>query len=48
VDPRFGVTSLADLGHRVIMADVDRALGQAFEPIFGPIDLGMIQNSARS
>ena len=30
VDPRYGVTSLADLGHPVTMADVDIALRQAF------------------
>src|SRR6185437_2271152 len=36
VDPRFGVTSLVDLGHPVTMADTDIALRQAFEEIFGP------------
>jgi lipoyl(octanoyl) transferase len=36
VDPRFGVTSLVDLGHPVTMTDVDVALRQAFEEIFGP------------
>ncbi|WP_024508576.1 lipoyl(octanoyl) transferase LipB [Bradyrhizobium sp. ARR65] len=35
VDPRYGVTSLVDLGHLVTMADVDIALRQAFEEIFG-------------
>jgi lipoyl(octanoyl) transferase len=35
VDPRFGVTSLVDLGHPVTMADADIALRQAFEEIFG-------------
>ncbi len=34
-DPRYGVTSLADLGHPVTMADVDVALRQAFEEVFG-------------
>ena len=34
-DPRYGVTSLADLGHPVTMADVDIALRQAFEEVFG-------------
>ncbi len=29
-DPRYGVTSLVDLGHPVTMADVDIALRQAF------------------
>ena len=36
-DPRYGVTSLADLGHPVTMADVDVALRQAFEEVFGPV-----------
>jgi lipoyl(octanoyl) transferase len=35
VDPRYGVTSLADLGHPASMADVDIALRQAFAEIFG-------------
>src|SRR6202020_2360519 len=35
VDPRYGVTSLADLGHPVAMTDVDIALRQAFIDIFG-------------
>ena len=34
-DPRFGVTSLTDLGHLATMADVDIALRQAFEEVFG-------------
>jgi lipoyl(octanoyl) transferase len=34
-DPRFGVTSLVDLGHPVTMSDVDIALLQAFEEVFG-------------
>ena len=37
VDPRFGVTSLVDLGHPVTMADVDVALRQAFEEVFGAV-----------
>jgi lipoyl(octanoyl) transferase len=36
VDPRYGVTSLADLGHTVSMAEVDIALRQAFAEVFGP------------
>ena len=36
VDPRHGVTSLVDLGLPVTMTDVDVALKQAFEDIFGP------------
>jgi lipoyl(octanoyl) transferase len=38
-DPRFGVTSLADLGLRVGMADVDDALRRAFAGVFGPLEL---------
>jgi lipoyl(octanoyl) transferase len=34
-DPRFGVTSLADLGHAATMVDVDAALRPAFEEVFG-------------
>ena len=34
-DPRYGVTSLVDLGHPVTMADVDVALRQAFAEVFG-------------
>jgi lipoyl(octanoyl) transferase len=37
-DPRYGVTSLADLGHVLTMADVDIALRQAFEEVFGPLE----------
>ncbi|MCA6125834.1 lipoyl(octanoyl) transferase LipB [Bradyrhizobium sp. WSM 1704] len=35
VDPRYGVTSLVDLGLPVTMADVDIALRQAFVEVFG-------------
>ncbi len=35
-DPRYGVTSLVDLGLPVTMTDVDVALKRAFENIFGP------------
>jgi lipoyl(octanoyl) transferase len=34
-DPRYGVTSLVDLGLPVMMEDVDVALRQAFEQVFG-------------
>ena len=37
-DPRYGVTSLADLGHIATMADVDIALRQAFEQVFGAVE----------
>jgi lipoyl(octanoyl) transferase len=36
--PRYGVTSLADLGVAVGMDEVDRALRRAFEGLFGPTD----------
>jgi lipoyl(octanoyl) transferase len=36
-DPRYGVTSLSDLGHLAGMADVDIALRQAFEQVFGTL-----------
>jgi lipoyl(octanoyl) transferase len=36
-DPRYGVTSLADLGHLATMTDVDIALRQAFEQVFGSV-----------
>ena len=38
-DPRFGVTSLVDLGLPVTVADVDIALRQAFEEVFGSAGL---------
>ena len=38
IDPRYGVTSLVDLGHPVTMADVDVALKQAFAEVFGPAE----------
>jgi lipoyl(octanoyl) transferase len=34
-DPRYGVTSLVDLGLPVTMEDLDIALRQAFEDVFG-------------
>mgnify|MGYP001228323346 FL=1 len=36
-EQRYGVTSLADLGMTVSMADVDQALRQNFERLFGPV-----------
>src|ERR1700735_5074712 len=36
-DPRYGVTSLADLGQTATMAEVDIALRQAFEQVFGSV-----------
>jgi lipoyl(octanoyl) transferase len=37
-DPRYGVTSLVDLGLPVTMADVDVALRRAFVEVFGGVD----------
>jgi len=37
VDPRYGVTSLSDLGHLATMSDVDIALRQGFEQVFGAV-----------
>jgi lipoyl(octanoyl) transferase len=37
VDPRYGVTSLVDLGLPVVLSDVDVALRRAFEDIFGAV-----------
>jgi lipoyl(octanoyl) transferase len=36
-DPRYGVTSLSDLGHPLTMTDVDIALRQGFEEVFGHV-----------
>jgi lipoyl(octanoyl) transferase len=35
-EPRYGVTSLADLGLAVTPAEVDKALRSELEPLFGP------------
>ncbi|HKF71485.1 MAG TPA: lipoyl(octanoyl) transferase LipB [Stellaceae bacterium] len=35
-DPRYGVTSLAELGRKVAMAEVDAVLRREFEGLFGP------------
>jgi len=34
-DPRYGITSLADLGRQVSMSDVDQVLRAEFESLFG-------------
>jgi lipoyl(octanoyl) transferase len=46
VDPRYGVTSLVDLGHLVSMADLDVALRQAFEEVFGATKVRMPEGIA--
>jgi lipoyl(octanoyl) transferase len=40
-DPRYGVTSLVDLGLPVTLADVDIALRQAFEGVFGAVGMNL-------
>jgi lipoyl(octanoyl) transferase len=37
-DPRYGVTSLRDLGRPTRMAEVDAALKSEFVPLFGPME----------
>jgi lipoyl(octanoyl) transferase len=44
-DPRYGVTSLADLGLPVTMADADIALRQAFEEVFGSVNAGLPEST---
>jgi lipoyl(octanoyl) transferase len=39
-DPRYGVTSLVDLGMPVTMADADVALRKSFEHVFGETSMG--------
>ncbi len=46
VDVRYGVTSLVDLGHPVGLADVDIALRQSFEAIFGPTEARLTETMA--
>ena len=38
-DPRYGVTSLVDLGRRISMDDVDHALKLAFEDVSGVVEV---------
>jgi lipoyl(octanoyl) transferase len=46
IDPRYGVTSLVDLGHPLTMADVDIALRQAFEQVFGALSPSLPETAA--
>jgi lipoyl(octanoyl) transferase len=46
IDPRYGVTSLVDLGLPVTMADVDVALRQAFEEVFGASERRLPETAA--
>lgn len=43
VDPRYGVTSLVDLGLPVTMADVDIALRHAFAEVFGSTEASVAE-----
>jgi lipoyl(octanoyl) transferase len=45
-DPRYGVTSLVDLGLPVTMTDLDIALRQAFEEVFGASELRLPETAA--
>jgi lipoyl(octanoyl) transferase len=40
-EAHYGVTSLAELGRAVTMAEADAALRQAFEPLFGPTSVAL-------
>jgi lipoyl(octanoyl) transferase len=46
-DPRYGVTSLVDLGHPVTMEDVDIALRQAFAEVFAPVQARLPEATMR-
>jgi lipoyl(octanoyl) transferase len=37
-EPRYGVTSLADLGVATTLAEIDALLQREFEQLFGPLD----------
>jgi len=39
-EPRYGVTSLADLGLTVTPTEIDALLRREFEPLFGPVARG--------
>src|SRR5215218_1111071 len=45
-DPRYGVTSLVDLGLPVTMQDVDVALRRAFEDVFGATSVRLPEATA--
>jgi lipoyl(octanoyl) transferase len=42
-DPRYGVTSLVDLGHLLTLTDVDIALRKAFEEVFGSTGASLLE-----
>jgi lipoyl(octanoyl) transferase len=41
-DPRYGITSLADLGRAVTLAEIDKALQREFEHLFGTVARGQV------
>jgi lipoyl(octanoyl) transferase len=45
-DPRYGVTSLADLGRAVTVEAFDLALRQAFEEVFGSVSARLPETTA--
>jgi lipoyl(octanoyl) transferase len=45
-DPRYSVTSLADLGLCVRLADVDDALKRTFGEVFGSSELRLTETTA--
>ena len=45
-DPRYGVTSLVDLGLPVTIEDVDVALRRAFEDVFGATSAHLPETTA--
>jgi lipoyl(octanoyl) transferase len=45
-DPRYGVTSLVDLGLPVTLTDVDIALRHAFGEVFGSSELRLPETTA--
>jgi lipoyl(octanoyl) transferase len=47
VDPRYGVTSLVDLGLPVTMADLDIALRQAFAEVFGSTEARLPESTVQ-
>jgi lipoyl(octanoyl) transferase len=48
-EPRYGVTSMADLGRAVTMAECDAVLRREFETLFGPTtDAGPISAAAEA
>ena len=47
-DPRYGVTSLAALGHREGLAAVDRVLRREFEALFGAVETAPVPDAVHA